>query len=423
MRSNDANQIILVADDEPEVRRYLETALRCAGYGVELAGDGEEVLSFLQAGMPVSVVLLDVIMPKRDGMEVLREIRTSGRNLPVVMLSGAATPGMIVEAMRAGAHDFLDKPVSHESLQRVLGSIFGVPDPEPAQLTAPPPGDVVFFASACPAMREMQSMAEAVAWSEASVLIQGETGSGKEVLARYLHSRSPRAHQPFIKLNCAALPSELVESELFGYERGAFTGAFQHKPGMFDLANNGTLLLDEIGDMEFRLQAKLLQVLQDHKFQRLGGKETVQVDVRVIAATHNDLEKSIASGTFRQDLYYRLNVVSLCVPPLRERRQDIVPMAQFMLQRHSASDTPEVQITPVLEQALLLYDWPGNVRELENVMRKLLVMRDPDLIARAGDQSQAARRKRGYRGRSEHDALESQEGCAAAENRLQGASL
>jgi two-component system response regulator AtoC len=229
-------------------------------------------------------------------------------------------------------------------------------------------------------MRELEAMAKLVARSGTPVLIQGETGSGKEVLACHLHANSERSQKSFVKLNCAALPSELVESELFGYERGAFTGAFQRKPGMFEMANGGTLLLDEIGDMDFKLQAKLLQVLQDHEFQRLGGKETVRVDVRVIAATHNDLEKSIVTGAFRQDLYYRLNVVSLYMPPLRERKEDIVPLADFLLEKYNADSVPPPEITPALRQAMLLHDWPGNVRELENVIRKLTVIRDVDLI-------------------------------------------
>jgi transcriptional regulator with GAF, ATPase, and Fis domain len=228
----------------------------------------------------------------------------------------------------------------------------------------------------------LRNMIPLVALSEAPVLIQGETGVGKEVIARYLHSFSQRARRPFLKLNCAALPSELVESELFGYERGAFTGAYQRKPGMFEIADGGTLLLDEIGDMDFKLQAKLLQVLQDHEFQRLGGKETVRVDVRAIAATHSDLEKSIAAGTFRQDLYYRLNVVSLYVPPLRELRDDIVPLAEFLVRRHCSDSSWEPEITLDLKRALLLHDWPGNVRELDNVIRKFAVLRDPDAIVR-----------------------------------------
>jgi two-component system response regulator AtoC len=216
--------------------------------------------------------------------------------------------------------------------------------------------------------------------SEVPVLIQGETGVGKEVIARQLCAQSPRANKVFLKLNCAALPSELVESELFGYERGAFTGAFQKKPGMFELADGGTILLDEIGDMDFKLQAKLLQVLQDQEFQRLGGKETIQVDVRVIAATHCDLENAIAEGRFREDLYYRLNVVTIRVPPLRERHEEIVSLAEFLLKKHARPGTAPLPITPALHQALISHTWPGNIRELENVMRKYLVVRDAEII-------------------------------------------
>ena len=201
------------------------------------------------------------------------------------------------------------------------------------------------------------------------------------MVARELHANSPRANSAFLKLNCAALPSELVESELFGYERGAFTGAFQKKMGMFQAADGGTILLDEIGDMDVRLQAKLLQVLQDKEFQRIGGKETIKVDVRVIAATHRDLHQAMIDGTFREDLYYRLNVINLVLPPLRERAEDIVPMAEFLLKRHAIAGKP-ISITPELRKALIEYPWPGNVRELENVLRKLIVLRDPQRSAR-----------------------------------------
>ena len=372
---------ILLVEDESDVRTYLEMALRCDGFRVETAEDGDEGLSCLQTGLPISAVLLDVSMPKRDGMEVLREIRSLQSNLPVIMISGISSSSLIVEAMRAGANDFLAKPISPESLQKALGKVLG-------NLTQAPnrpkfgPADLNVFFGPSAAMKSLRNTAPVVGWSEAPVLIQGETGVGKEVLARHLHSLSHRATRSFFKLNCAALPSELVESELFGYERGAFTGAFQRKPGMFEIADGGTLLLDEIGDMDFKLQAKLLQVLQDHEFQRLGGKETVRVDVRVIAATHNDLEKSISVGKFRQDLYYRLNVVTLHVPPLRERRDDILPLAEFLLEKHSTPESQGPALTLELKQALLAHDWPGNVRELENVVRKLIVLRSPELIAR-----------------------------------------
>jgi two-component system response regulator AtoC len=230
-------------------------------------------------------------------------------------------------------------------------------------------------------MKEIHSLVGNIGWSEAPVLIQGETGSGKEVLARELHLNSPRSNKIFLKLNCAALPSELVESELFGYERGAFTGAFQKKAGMFETADGGTILLDEIGDMDVRLQAKLLQVLQDREFQRIGGKDLIKVDVRLMAATHRDLEKAILDRTFREDLYYRLNVINIQLPPLRERKEDIVPLAEYLLKKHAVPGRA-VSLTADLRHAMMMYQWPGNVRELENVVRKLVVLRNPDLVAR-----------------------------------------
>jgi two-component system response regulator AtoC len=230
-------------------------------------------------------------------------------------------------------------------------------------------------------MKEIQVVVGQIGWSEVPVLIQGETGSGKEVLARELHAQSPRANKPFLKLNCAALPSELVESELFGYERGAFTGAFQRKAGKFEIAEGGTILLDEIGDMDVRLQAKLLQVLQDHEFQRIGGKETIKVDVRIMAATHRDLEKAIVDGSFREDLYYRLNVINLRVPPLRERKEDILPLAEFLIKKHAVGGLPEPAITLDLRHAMMAYHWPGNVRELENYVRKFMILGDAAALA------------------------------------------
>jgi len=221
-----------------------------------------------------------------------------------------------------------------------------------------------------------------IAVSDVPVLLQGETGVGKEVLARQLHARSSRARRPFLKVNCAALPSELIESELFGYERGAFTGAFRNKPGKFELADGGTILLDEIGDMDLRLQAKLLHVLQDGEFERLGGRDPVRVDVRVMAATHCDLEAALREGKFRADLYYRLNVITIRIPPLRERRDEILELAQHLLRKHTPPGQRPPTIPPSLREALLAYDWPGNVRELENVMRRYLVLQDAEMVAR-----------------------------------------
>lgn len=375
---------ILVGEDEREVRSYLKVALNCQGYSVECAEDGEELLGILRSSdAPISAILLDLVMPRKDGLETLREIRQLDKDVPVIVVSGASSPLNIVQAMKTGATDFLAKPISHEDLRIVIHKALerrGGSLPEPPPPPAPSTDKHVYLGSN-PYMVELQSLIGQIGWSEAPVLLHGETGAGKEVFARELHMQSPRASKPFLKLNCAALPSELVESELFGYDRGAFTGAFQKKPGMFELADGGTLLLDEIGDMDFKLQAKLLQVLQDHEFRRLGGKETVRVDVRVMAATHRDLEAAILDNTFRQDLYYRLNVISLRIPPLRERQEDILPLAELLMAKHADSKRIPA-LTPALKHALLAYPWPGNIRELENVARKYLILRNPDMIIR-----------------------------------------
>jgi two-component system, NtrC family, response regulator AtoC len=384
MQAHDGRSTILVGEDDLEVRAYLEMALRCMGYSVELADDGDAVLSYLDSSAStVSAVLLDIIMPQRDGIETLKEIRQMAPDLPVIIISGASSTLNVVNAMRSGATDFLCKPVVHEELQRAIYQAVDRRPSEQRQMPQPNSGAKTrAFLGNSPGMKNIQQLVTNVGWSQAPVLIQGETGSGKEVLARELHAKSPRADKIFLKLNCAALPSELVESELFGYERGAFTGAFQKKVGMFELADGGTLLLDEIGDMDVRLQAKLLQVLQDHEFQRIGGKQTIKVDVRIMAATHRELETAIRERSFREDLFYRLNVINIQMPPLRERREDIISLAEYLLSKHSVAGMPTPVITPDLRSAMLSYHWPGNVRELENTVRQLIILRDPHRLAK-----------------------------------------
>ena len=374
---------VLLGEDDLEVRSYLETALTCQGYAVELAQDGEEVLSCFRSSLtPIAAIIMDVIMPRKDGIDVLKEIRRSDRDIPIIMMSGASSPLNAVESMKSGANDFIVKPVSPNDLRQALKmALASRPPSTPADRTATSPDRQVFFGTS-PRMRGLQKLLGQIGWSDAPVLIRGETGVGKEVIAREVHARSPRAKKPILKLNCAALPSELVESELFGYERGAFTGAFQKKLGMFELADEGTILLDEIGDMDYKLQAKLLQVLQDQEFQRLGGKDITRVDVRVIAATHRDLEKAIAENTFREDLYYRLNVISVSVPPLRERKEDIVPIAEFLIRKHTAPAAAPVQLPSGLTEAFLDYHWPGNVRELDNKIRNYVIFGDAESIER-----------------------------------------
>src|ERR1700730_1048652 len=335
MQSFKNGHTILVGEDELEVRGYLEMALKCLGYGVELAQDGEEVINCLRSSKTdISAVLLDLMMPQCDGMETLQTVREIAPDIPVIIVSGASSTLNIVTAMKRGASDFLCKPVAHEGLRNAISKALDARGtPKHVPLIRAAAAKTAGFTSSDPRMKEIEGLIPRIGWSEAPVLIQGETGSGKEVLARALHANSSRADEPFLKLNCAALPSELVESELFGYERGAFTGAFQKKSGMFEMAKGGTILLDEIGDMDVRLQAKLLQVLQDQEFQRIGGRETIKVDVRIMAATHRDLEKCIQDRQFREDLYYRLNVINIHLPPLRDRKEDVVPMAEFLLRR------------------------------------------------------------------------------------------
>ena len=390
MTATNDGHTILLGEDDLEVRGYLETALKCQGYSVEIAQDGDEVLSSLRSSaFRISAVILDVVLPRKDGIEALKEIRRFDLVTPVILIDGAASKCDVEQAMKNGASDFLGKPVNPEDLRRALKMALAnrVSAPKAADHSASRPASQVFFGTS-PQMRDLQQVIGPIGESDAPVLILGETGVGKEVLAREMHASSPRAKKSILKLNCAALPSELVESELFGYERGAFTGAFQKKLGMFELADGATILLDEIGDMDVRLQAKLLQVLQDQQFQRLGGKDTIRVDVRVIAATHRDLKKAIAENAFREDLYYRLNVINVRVPPLRERREDIIPMAEFLIRKHTPPGTSPVQLPPSLQQAFLGYPWPGNVRELENAIRKFIVLRDARTMERElNDQS------------------------------------
>jgi two-component system, NtrC family, response regulator AtoC len=368
---------ILVGEDDAEIRDYLKVMLSCRGYNIQPAADGEEVLRYLRTGLPVAAILLDIIMPNKDGFETLHEIRQISPDVPVIMLSGMSSPMNVVQAIKNGATDFLAKPVDHEDLVRAIERSANV---EGSGFQPTPDAAGEMFFGSHPAMSELKACLPKVAKSDVPVLIQGETGTGKEVLARQLHAMSTRADRPFVKLNCAAVPSDLMESELFGYERGAFTGAFERKLGLFELADGGTILLDEIGDMDIRLQAKFLQVLQDHEFRRLGGKSSVRVHVRVMAATHQNLQEAIRNNRFREDLFYRLNVFTLNLPPLRDRQDDILSITEFLIQKHSSRQAAPFSLTPRLKDALLGFHWPGNIRQLENIVRKLMVMREPEAI-------------------------------------------
>ncbi|HSW48526.1 MAG TPA: sigma-54 dependent transcriptional regulator [Bryobacteraceae bacterium] len=375
---------VLVTESRQEIAKFFEVALSCHGFAVRVFRSGAEAVSNLrQSNGDISAALLDVRLPGKGGMETLREIRRAGATLPIVLYSQETSAALEREAKESGASDFIHLPISHAELVRVIRQ----------QITAAEDGggeagigsaagaEDERFLCLNPRMQAVRAMLRRLALSDVPVVFYGESGAGKEVLARALHMRSNRASRPFVKLNCAAVPSELLESELFGYERGAFTGAFKSTPGKFEQAEGGAILLDEIGDMELKLQAKLLHVLQDREFQRLGGRETVRVNVRVLAATHRDLEGEISSGRFRSDLYYRLNVIRVDIPPLRERRDEILPFVELFMRKHAVPRARPGELDPAFKQALLSYDWPGNVRELENVVHRWLVLQEPELIA------------------------------------------
>ena len=387
---------VLVVDDEESVRSYVAEVLTDAGYQVRTASSGTEALNML-AGGSFDAVLLDIVMPGISGLEVLRSYRSSNASSPVIILSGLTGADDAVRAMKLGASDYLSKPFRDEELEQALARALSLaqssadgstarekPDCDLApSLLQPAPEEKVDarqLISISAAMRRAKGLAERIADTDVPVLILGESGTGKEVIAREIHCRSGRRMRPFIKVNCAALPSELLESELFGHERGAFTGATAEKPGKFELADQGTIFLDEIAEMPTRLQAKLLQVLQDEEFFRVGGKRSVKVDARVVVATNRELDREINAGNFREDLYYRLNVVSIRLAPLRERKEDIVPLVDYFLKyygRRYKNGLPE--LSPEVLRAFVHYDWPGNVRELENMVRRLVVLRDPVL--------------------------------------------
>ena len=379
---------ILVVEDEPGVRNLIALALKHQGYAADFAEDIADAAGKLQEiGTRYTALVVDAGMENTS--ELMDIARRKHQPVPIIAL----VDELASDGDNLSVDEILYKPLNGERLRKAVQNCMRVHQQDHSN-AADTSVSIPEIGASCSVWRaEMQALVEQVAAADVPVLVQGETGAGKEVLARQLHALSPRAKKPFLKVNCAALPSELIESELFGYERGAFTGAFKNTPGKFEVAEGGTLLLDEIGDMDIKLQAKLLQVLQDGEFIRLGSSEPRKVDVRVIAATHCDLERAIAEGRFREDLYYRLNIITLHVLPLRERKDEILPLVYHFMRKHSAPATPPVQITPALHHVLLTHDWPGNVRELENVIRKLLVLRRPEVVAE-DLQTRARRRNR-----------------------------
>jgi DNA-binding NtrC family response regulator len=382
---------LAIVDDDAAFTEYLHTFLGAQGYGVEVFNSGTALLEGLRAGSSPNVILLDVLMPDLDGIETLRAIRQARPGTQVIMLSGRQAPNTIVEAVRLGAADYVLKPgdpdgVGEAALEAAIRNALereSLSDEVArlrAQVAEDPQGTQVSWGSGT-AMQPVLAMVERVADSDVSVLLRGESGVGKEVIARELHRRSPRRTKPFVKVNCAALPADLLESELFGHERGAFTGAGTTRIGKFEFAQGGTIMLDEIGEMPAALQAKLLHVLQDREFTRLGSNRPIEVDVRVLAATNRDLEAMMRNGTFREDLYYRLQVIELRIPPLRERREEIASLVEFFLHKYAGVyRRPAVRPSRVLLEALVNYQWPGNIRELENMMKRFVVLQEESLV-------------------------------------------
>lgn len=375
--------LILVVDDDPHICAVLQGLLVRAGFSSITAPDVDQAEEILDRE-EVSSVLTDLQMPGRSGMELIGLCRRKRPGMPVIMITAYGDVQNAVQAMREGAYDFITKPfdetelltvvrkaLKEEAGNRELVSTFFEESDEPF------PG----FVGSSPAVKEIVRTVRKVAQTDSSVLITGETGVGKELLARALHMNSRRSQKPFVKVNCAAIPETLVESELFGHEKGAFTGAVVSKPGRFELADEGTLFLDEIGEVPPHVQVKLLTALQDQAFERVGGISTIRVDLRIVAATNRDLQADIEGGRFRADLFYRLNVVPLHVPPLRERIEDLDLQVRYFLDKFTSKhDRPGLSLSPEMVAAFAAYPWPGNVRELENVVERMVLLSETDIL-------------------------------------------
>ncbi len=384
-------RLFLVIDDDPNIGEALSTMIREMGHDVEYCADAAGGLQRTQELQP-AVVLLDVCLGGDDGLALLERVREVSPGTAVIMISAFGEAGSIVKAMKRGASDFLSKPLERED---VRGAVENVLEKATLQWEVEhlreqvlrgqlerrrSEYDGVFENS--PRMKAIKEMIDQVADTDATVLVWGESGVGKELVARAIHDCSPRRERAFVKVNCAALPLELLESELFGYERGAFTGAHKRKLGKFELADGGTIFLDEIGEMPLPLQAKLLHVLQDREFARLGSGRDIKVDVRVVASTNKDLERAVAQGGFREDLYYRLNVVNILVPPLRDRPEEIPILAEHFCQKYSRQyNRQRVLLSRDILERFLAHSWPGNVRELENLVKRIVVLESEEFVA------------------------------------------
>ncbi|MBN1613191.1 MAG: sigma-54-dependent Fis family transcriptional regulator, partial [Deltaproteobacteria bacterium] len=370
---------ILIVDDEPSMRSALAESLQSCGYAVETADDGAEALMKFEQGR-FRIVITDMRMPKMSGLDVLKGVKRHSPATPVILITAYGTVNTAVEAMKEGAAEFIMKPFSLDDLEIVVRNVLKTSGDSVADSKLPVDLDDRDrrIISSDGKIDSILETLRHVAKSRSTVLIEGESGTGKELFARYIYRHSPRRNMPFVAVNCAAIPGNLLESEMFGYEKGAFTGALQRKVGKFELADGGTLLLDEVSEMDGVLQAKLLRVLQECEVDRLGGRSPVKVDVRIIATTNRDLKKCMEEKVFREDLYYRLNVVPVRIPPLRERTGDIPPLVDYFLRKYSQlNNQPKPRLSEGAFSSLRAYHWPGNVRELENAIeRAVLISKD-----------------------------------------------
>jgi two-component system response regulator AtoC len=386
----------LVVDDAEGIRSYLVNLLELKGFEVDSASDGAKAATLVESGAAPDVVLLDVMMPGLDGIQTLRRIRAFDADVPVVMLSVVGSAATIVDAMHAGATDYLNKPFEDDELEATLLKVIErhslrTKKQARSEIVADDSDSAVWKSVA---MQRIRDVIDQISDTDVTVLIQGESGVGKEIVARAIAARSTRSDEPFVKVNCAALPENLLESELFGYEQGAFTGAFARKQGKFEQADKGTIFLDEIGEMSPGLQAKLLHVLQERTYTRLGGNVELSVDVRVVCATHRPLLEMVETKEFREDLYFRLYVVNIEIPPLRERRDEIPALVDTFLRRYGAAyDKPRVQLSKRLRELLDRYAFPGNVRELENMIKRMVVLESEDSVVTELEQRERGNRK------------------------------
>jgi len=380
---------ILIVDDEPSMLRYTKTLLEVDNYSVETASSGFEAVKRVQEGLTPSLILLDMAMPSMNGLQTIEQCKKIRPEQKIVVLSCVSDTSTVVQAIKLGALDYVTKPFYKSELDAVLKRCLEAGEPDNTDLQRYTVSDDVeienleddlFFLAASPQMKQIRAQVSLVAKVDVPVLLLGESGVGKEILARLIHKMSIRAHRPLLKVNCAALPAELLESELFGYEAGAFTGANRSKPGKFEQCNKGTILMDEIGEMSTALQAKLLHVLQDGSFSRLGSRSNVTVDVRVLAATNINIPEAIANKTLREDLYYRLNAFTMQIPPLRERREEIPLLLKHFMNRLSERYAhPPLSYSERLLRACVHYHWPGNLRELGNFVKRYLVLQDEEM--------------------------------------------